>query len=39
MRPGVDDLRVLGPDFESTWQNIFVPAPDKPVIVLAVVAG
>ncbi|KAF8728294.1 hypothetical protein AX14_006823, partial [Amanita brunnescens Koide BX004] len=39
MRPGPDDLRVLGPEFDSTWQKFFVPAPDKPVLTLAIVAG
>ncbi|KAF8703963.1 hypothetical protein AX14_014082 [Amanita brunnescens Koide BX004] len=39
MRPGLEDLQLLGPEFDSTWENFFVPAPDKPVLALAIVAG
>ncbi|KAF8338387.1 GMC oxidoreductase-domain-containing protein [Amanita rubescens] len=39
MRPGLKDLREIGPEFESRWQNLFVPVPDKPVLALALLAG
>ena len=38
MRPSLDDLQMLGPEFGSIWQKFFVPAPDKPVLVLLIVA-
>lgn len=40
IRPsGLEDLRELGSEFDSRWREYFVPAPDKPVAVLALVAG
>ncbi|KAF8328022.1 GMC oxidoreductase-domain-containing protein [Amanita rubescens] len=39
MRPVLEDLKELGPEFESRWQEFFVPAPDKPVVALAMLAG
>lgn len=39
MRPGLKDLREIGPEFESRWQEFFVPVPDKPVLALALLAG
>ena len=39
MRPVLEDLKELGPEFESRWQDFFVPAPDKPVLALVMLAG
>ena len=38
IRPSHDDLRILGPEFDSKWQKFFVPAPDKPVLALLILA-
>ncbi|KAF8622855.1 hypothetical protein AX15_006699 [Amanita polypyramis BW_CC] len=39
MRPGPEELHELGPDFNRVWQEYFVPARDKPVVLLEVLAG
>ncbi|KAF8343468.1 GMC oxidoreductase-domain-containing protein, partial [Amanita rubescens] len=39
IRPGLEDLRELGSEFDSRWRDFFVPAPDKPIAVLALLAG
>ncbi|KAK2460295.1 hypothetical protein APHAL10511_007684 [Amanita phalloides] len=39
MRPSLHDLRELGQEFHSVWQNTFVPAPDKPVLTPSFLAG
>ena len=39
MRPDLEDLKDLGPEFKSRWQEFFVPAPDKPLLALGMLAG
>ena len=36
MRPFKKDLEVIGPDFRKRWLDYYVPAPDKPVLWIAV---
>ncbi len=39
MRPDLEELKELGPEFKSTWREFFVPSPDKPVVALGVLGG
>jgi len=32
LRPSVEDLEIIGPEFTEQWQRVFANAPDKPVI-------
>jgi len=39
MRPSQEDLKELGQEFEQTWNGFYVPAPDKPLILMSLIAG
>ncbi|KAJ4481989.1 hypothetical protein J3R30DRAFT_3851336 [Lentinula aciculospora] len=39
LRPTPDDLKELGPPFKQLWNDYFVSAPDKPVMILAISHG
>ncbi|KAH9921114.1 alcohol oxidase [Fomitopsis serialis] len=32
LRPSVEDLETIGPEFTEQWQRVFADAPDKPVM-------
>ena len=38
VRPTDEELQVIGPDFTARWEEYFLPAPDKPVMMMAVAA-
>lgn len=31
-RPTLEELKAIGPDFTTRWENYFANAPDKPVL-------
>ncbi|EGG10759.1 uncharacterized protein MELLADRAFT_93496 [Melampsora larici-populina 98AG31] len=37
VRPNVEELKGLGPDFQQAWKDMFADAPDKPVAVTGIV--
>ncbi|KAJ6543116.1 alcohol oxidase-like protein [Mycena capillaripes] len=39
MRPRPEELAELGPDFRKYWDDVLAGKPDKPVVLLAAVAG
>ncbi|KAL0955055.1 hypothetical protein HGRIS_003973 [Hohenbuehelia grisea] len=39
LRPNTEDLKDLGPAFESRWNEYFADAPDKPVVWLGIASG
>jgi alcohol oxidase len=39
MRPNEDDLKELGPEFDTRWKNYFEDAPDKAVLWLGPLAA
>jgi len=39
VRPGPEDLKELGQEFENAWNEFYAPAPDKPLIITCPIAG
>ena len=39
LRPNENELRELGPEFQTRWEKYFASAPDKPVVWIAPVAA
>ncbi|XP_006459482.1 hypothetical protein AGABI2DRAFT_191450 [Agaricus bisporus var. bisporus H97] len=39
IRPTVDDLKTIGPSFTKRWNDYFANAPDKPIMMMVIVAG
>lgn len=39
VRPGPEDLKELGQEFESAWNEFYAPAPDKPLIITCPIGG
>jgi alcohol oxidase len=39
LRPTADDLREIGPLFTERWNKYFANAPDKPIMLMAIIAG
>jgi len=38
-RPSPEELQQMGPEFRTRWNEHFVDAPDKPVILIAPIAA
>ncbi|KAF7771600.1 CAZyme family AA3 [Agaricus bisporus var. burnettii] len=39
IRPTVDDLKMIGPSFTKRWNEYFANAPDKPIMLMLIIAG
>ena len=39
VRPGAEDLKELGQEFERVWDKFYAPARDKPLIITCPIAG
>ncbi|EKM78826.1 hypothetical protein AGABI1DRAFT_114404 [Agaricus bisporus var. burnettii JB137-S8] len=39
LRPTVDDLKEIGPSFTKRWNEYFANAPDKPIMLMAIITG